>query len=71
MVPQYLSQKVLLSYATTHSHFLVSQNVKIQSATEQPRKIDSNRILLTTWENNNFFKKNNKYFIPITYKKVF
>lgn len=48
MVPQYLSQKVLLSYATTHSHFLVSQNVKIQSATEQPRKIDSNRILLTT-----------------------
>ena len=66
MVPQYLSQKVLLSYATTHSHFLVSQNVKMQSATEQPRKIDSNRILLTKWENNNFFKKNNKYFIPIT-----
>ena len=66
MFPQYLSQKVLLSYATTHSHFLVSQNVKIPSATEQLRKIDSNRILLTTWENNKIFLKNNKCFIPNT-----
>ena len=50
---------VLLSYATTHSPFLASQNLKTPSATEKLRKIDSKKKLLTTWGNNVSFLKNN------------
>ena len=49
----------LLSYATTHSPLLASQNLKTPSATEKLRKMDSKKILLTTWENNVSFLKNN------------